>query len=367
MKRPAVFFDRDNTLIVSNDYLDDPAKVVLMDGAGDAVAKARQYGFKVLTFSNQSGVARGLFDEETVQAVNARMDELLQAANPAAKIASHEYCPDHPEGTVEKYRKESPRRKPQPGMLLDAARQYKLDLSRSWVIGDAPRDIEAGHAAGCRTILFRDPNVAASPAADAPSDIKADFTVTSLKEAVELIGREAFKQPPPAPRVSRSDTSEAQAAGTNGPAPSSAPREAPPPSSNGSRHEPPPARATPPTERSRVMVVDEDDPELPELPPRRRAAMDAEGDADAAALSRGSNVKIQQLLLQILLELKRQRGDRAEFLIPKLLAGVTQVLSVSLLVVGLFSRSSPSLQPMLLYAIALQVMTIALLIMGKQR
>src|SRR5262245_54226960 len=81
MKRPAVFFDRDNTLIVSDGYLGDPSQVRLVKGAADAVARARAMGFVTVVFSNQSGVARGMFGEEDVRAVNARLDELLRATH----------------------------------------------------------------------------------------------------------------------------------------------------------------------------------------------------------------------------------------------------------------------------------------------
>src|SRR2546430_7660005 len=114
VKRPAIFFDRDNTLIVSDGYLSEPGKVVLVDGAPEAVAKARQLGFVVVAFSNQSGVARGFFTEDAVHAVNKRLDELLQQAKPAALITRHEFCPYHPEAPVEKYRQDSPLRKPKP-------------------------------------------------------------------------------------------------------------------------------------------------------------------------------------------------------------------------------------------------------------
>ena len=96
MKRPAVFFDRDNTLIVSDGYLGDPSKVVLVEGAADAVARVRGLGFATVVFSNQSGVARGMFGEDSVHAVNARMDELLMDNNPAAVVDRHEFCPFHP-------------------------------------------------------------------------------------------------------------------------------------------------------------------------------------------------------------------------------------------------------------------------------
>ena len=131
----------------------------------DAVARARSLGFATVVFSNQSGVARGLFDEDAVRAVNHAVEGQLLAANAGAVIDRQEFCPFHPEGTIERYRCDSELRKPKPGMIYSAADALTLDLTRSWVIGDAPRDIEAGRAAGCRTILFRPPDVPVSPAA----------------------------------------------------------------------------------------------------------------------------------------------------------------------------------------------------------
>ncbi|MGB7159821.1 MAG: HAD family hydrolase, partial [Tepidisphaeraceae bacterium] len=191
MKRPAVFFDRDNTLIVSDGYLGDPERVVLMDGAADAIARARSLGFATVVVSNQSGVARGMFDEEAVHAVNERMDRMLADQNRHAVIDRHEFCPYHPDATVERYRQDSDLRKPRAGMILEAAEKLALDLSRSWLIGDAPRDIEAGRAAGCRTILFTPSGVAASPAASAsaPADAQPDHSVTSLIDAIEYIAQ----------------------------------------------------------------------------------------------------------------------------------------------------------------------------------
>ncbi|MGA2582159.1 MAG: HAD family hydrolase [Tepidisphaeraceae bacterium] len=187
MKKPAVFFDRDNTLIVSDGYLGDPEQVKLMNGAADAVARARLMGFAIVTFSNQSGVARGMFTEDAVSAVNERMEEKLQSIDPRAIIDRHEFCPFHPEATVEKYRQDSELRKPKPGMLLNAAKTMDLDLASSWVIGDSGRDIEAGHAAGCRTILLIDPKINPSPAALEPSRVEPDETVRSLTEALDVI------------------------------------------------------------------------------------------------------------------------------------------------------------------------------------
>lgn len=185
--KPAVFFDRDNTLIVSDGYLGDAGKVVLVHGAAEAIARLRGLGFAIVVVSNQSGIARGMFDEEATQAVNARLDAMLKQQNPAAVIDLHEYCPHHPEAPLEKYRVECDCRKPKPGMLLKAGREMGLDLGRSWMVGDAPRDIEAGKAAGCRTVLYVDMAMMASPAQGERLKFQPDFRVSSLKEAVDII------------------------------------------------------------------------------------------------------------------------------------------------------------------------------------
>jgi D-glycero-D-manno-heptose 1,7-bisphosphate phosphatase len=190
MNQPAVFFDRDNTLIINGGYLGDPNQVVLMPGAADAVARARALGFAVVTISNQSGVARGLFDETAVQAVDLRMDQLLLAENPVASIDLHLYCPYHPDAVLPAYRMESDLRKPAPGMILLAAKKLGLDLQKSWVIGDGHRDVEAGKNAGCRTILFVPPGISASPAATAKQVVKSDFLATALRQAMDYIHQE---------------------------------------------------------------------------------------------------------------------------------------------------------------------------------
>jgi D-glycero-D-manno-heptose 1,7-bisphosphate phosphatase len=190
MKRAAVFFDRDNTLLVSAGYLGDPAGVVLMDGAADAIAQARQMGYAVVVFSNQSAVARGIFTEEDVRAVNAQMERKLRHANPLAIIDGQQFCPYHPQAPLQQYRRDSDLRKPRPGMILEAARLLDLDLSRSWVIGDAPRDIQAGKAAGCQTILLQHPKLNPSPAAAELSDVSAEWVVNTLPEAMDIIHRQ---------------------------------------------------------------------------------------------------------------------------------------------------------------------------------
>ncbi len=151
--RPAVFLDRDGVLIEEAEYLSDPAGVRLTPGAADAVARLNRAGWPVVVVTNQSGVARGMFPLERVFEIHARIDELLATAG--ARIDGWFVCPHHPTAGVGPYRVECGCRKPKPGMLLRAAADLGLDPAKSWMIGDRPSDLQAGAAAGCRTVLVR--------------------------------------------------------------------------------------------------------------------------------------------------------------------------------------------------------------------
>jgi D-glycero-D-manno-heptose 1,7-bisphosphate phosphatase len=312
MKRPAIFFDRDNTLIVSDGYLGDPDKVILMEGAADAVVRAREMGFATVVVSNQSGVARGMFSENDVILVNRRMDEMLLAANPAAVIDRHEFCPFHPEAPLEQYRKETHLRKPGPGMILEAAEKLALDLSRSWLIGDAPRDIEAGQAAGCRTILLHLPDLPASPAASEKLSTPPDCIVANLKEAMDFIEKSLqAADEPPAPALPASSS-------TNAPAPLLAPAVAEP-----------------------VVKLE----------------------------------RLENLAEQILTELRQrnQHADYADFSISKLMAGIVQVIAVALMFLAYLAytrtgdKGWDNFYSLMAYALFFQMFTISLLIMGRQK
>ncbi len=182
MKQTAVFLDRDGTIIEDAGYVGDPQQVRLIRDAADAIRRFRQAGHLVVIVSNQSGVARGFFDEATMNDVHARVASLL--AERGADVDRAYYCPylDGPEATVEAYRRDSELRKPKPGMLLLAAKELDIDLSRSWMIGDSPADVEAGSGAGCRTILLG--HNGATPRA---ADTAPTHCVDSLTAAVELV------------------------------------------------------------------------------------------------------------------------------------------------------------------------------------
>ncbi|MCH7883618.1 MAG: HAD-IIIA family hydrolase [Planctomycetes bacterium] len=195
MSQPAVFLDRDGTIIDDVGYLNDPEKVRLLPGAADAIRRMRSAGYRVVIISNQSGIARGMLDEPTLAQIQARLEELLD--QDGASLDGVYYCPylDGPDAVVEAYRRNSELRKPRPGMLFQAARELNLDLKRSWMIGDSTSDVAAGHRAGCRTILVR------SNRADSAEDERsATCTVDNLAEAADAVLRMMTRnqQNPPA-------------------------------------------------------------------------------------------------------------------------------------------------------------------------
>ena len=201
----AVFLDRDNTLIHNDGDLGDPAQVKLIMGAASAIASLKGLNFKIIVVSNQGGVARGKYGEADVVAVNDRVNELIRA-NSGVAIDRFYFCPYHPEGIVERYRREHPWRKPRPGMLLQAAKDFQLDLKACWMIGDQMRDVLAGYASGAVPILIGDPAHAPAPTPAVPPGVPDErwlqnatatirveddfFVARNLIEAVRLIGQQ---------------------------------------------------------------------------------------------------------------------------------------------------------------------------------
>lgn len=190
MAERAIFLDRDNTIIEDKEgYIGDPAKVKLLPGAATAIASVRRLGYRVIVVSNQSGVARGMFAESDVEAVNQEMCRQLRE-QAAAHIDASYYCPYHPEAVLAEYRMDHEWRKPKPGMIKQAAEDFDLDLAQCWMIGDSSRDIAAGAAAGCRTILIKDPEHAALDHVSANIAVSPNFIVKSLADAARIVARE---------------------------------------------------------------------------------------------------------------------------------------------------------------------------------
>jgi D-glycero-D-manno-heptose 1,7-bisphosphate phosphatase len=166
--RPAVFLDRDGTVIEDVGYPRDPDSVRLLPGAPQTLAALHDAGLALVVVSNQSGVGRGIIAPAQAEAVHARFVALL--ADAGVQIDAVRYCPHAPdEGCA--------CRKPSPEMLLDAARELGIDRSRSTMIGDRASDLQAGRRAGTRTILLaNDPGHAAAAAAAAADQVARDWS-----------------------------------------------------------------------------------------------------------------------------------------------------------------------------------------------
>ncbi|HEU4611138.1 MAG TPA: HAD family hydrolase [Kofleriaceae bacterium] len=172
MSRSALFLDRDGTLIVDVGYPRDPERVELVAGAADALREL-QRGHALVIVSNQSGIGRGLIREHEAVAVHERVIALFRAAG--VTFAGAYYCPHAPDDRCRC-------RKPAPGLIEDAARELDLDVSRSFMIGDKPSDLEAGRAAGCRYLIRFGPDedgAEASARCDDWSEVRAFVASTA--------------------------------------------------------------------------------------------------------------------------------------------------------------------------------------------
>jgi D-glycero-D-manno-heptose 1,7-bisphosphate phosphatase len=162
---PAVFLDRDGTIIRDTHYITDPAKVELLPGVQASLLRLKSAGFRNIVITNQSGFARGIVTPEQYDAVQARM---MQLAGPGVIDATY-MCPDF-----------GPRRKPSPEMILEAAHDLALDPTRSYMIGDKASDVLCGKNAGAKTIFIR-----TGQALDTPCE--PDFIAANMAEATDWI------------------------------------------------------------------------------------------------------------------------------------------------------------------------------------
>jgi D-glycero-D-manno-heptose 1,7-bisphosphate phosphatase len=152
-KNTAVFLDRDGTINEEVGYLDSLDKLKIIPAAFEAIRLINESGMKVVVISNQAGVARGLFTEEFVRTTNNYLQTIL--SREGAYINNFYFCPHHPTAGEEPYRQVCNCRKPAPGMLLQAARDLNIDLTRSYLVGDRFNDMEAGNRIGVRGILVK--------------------------------------------------------------------------------------------------------------------------------------------------------------------------------------------------------------------
>jgi D-glycero-D-manno-heptose 1,7-bisphosphate phosphatase len=167
---PAVFLDRDGTLMRDVDYCGDPKDVHIFAGASEALGKLRERGYKIFIVTNQSGIARGYFSEEQYRAVEREVCRQLGEN----LIDATYFCPHRPDQACDC-------RKPAPGLVLRAASEHHLDLRRSFFIGDKDSDMQCGRSAGVKSILV---HTGYGEAADAGA---ADFVVPDIATAANLI------------------------------------------------------------------------------------------------------------------------------------------------------------------------------------
>lgn len=182
--KPAVFLDRDGTLIEDVGYLDSLDQMTVFPWTVDVIRALNRAGLAVVVVTNQSGIARGLFTEAFVEETHRHLSARLAAGG--ARIDAYYYCPHHPDGVVEAYRQRCDCRKPASGLVDRAVRDLDLDPARTFVVGDKWLDIGLARAVGARGILVRTGTGAAEEARP-QSGISADAIVDNLAAAAGWI------------------------------------------------------------------------------------------------------------------------------------------------------------------------------------
>lgn len=203
-----VFLDKDGTLVEDVPYNVDPERIRLAPTAERALRLFARHGCRVVLISNQSGVARGLFEESALEGVRERLSELCSAAG--VTLEGFYYCPHHPQGQVRRFSVECDCRKPADGLLRRAARDLGIPLGEAWMVGDILDDVEAGNRAGCRTILIDNGNETEwrLPARRWPTVV-----VRSLESAARVIAAEAAKAGMPQAGTPQAEMPQAGSAG----------------------------------------------------------------------------------------------------------------------------------------------------------
>ena len=315
MSNKAIFLDRDDTLIEDVGYINHPDQVKLLDGVAEALIEFGAMGYMLIVVSNQSGVARGIVTEKTLGEIHDRLKQLL--AERGARLDGIYYCPYHPDGVVQKYRKDSDWRKPNPGMLLAAADEMDIELSRSWVIGNSGCDIEAGLRAGCKTVLL---NQSPHQRLPEPGQPNPDYKAVNMREAANIIKkyhRSSHKHPAKAQSAPKPQTRTAL------------------------------QHAEPHQARESGTVLNEE---------------------------KISGDRTEQLLNSILRQLKSMHRDDifGEFSIMRLMAGIVQIIVLFCLLISIWFLLSPARQDnsvliTLGFAILLQLMSLTFYIMHGRK
>ena len=367
MSQKAIFLDRDDTIIDDPGYIKEPEQVKLLPGAPEALIQFKQMGYLVIIITNQSAIARGYLNEKQLDKIHQKLKNLLAAAG--AGIDGLYYCPYHPDGIVKDFSMESNLRKPNAGMLFQAADELDIDLGQSWMIGDRYRDVQAGKAAGCQTILVDVPGKTRELNTTGPVP---DRKAVNLREAVNIIRMYQFHQ-------------KAQAAKKNA-------TPLPPQETLVKQAEPVPIekeKTMPVVEIEEVVpaAVVEIKPEPAKVKSPSQPAVQQETPKSKPVKFHTTKVvpkhdkplpedyveKTHHLLHEILQKISSSGRDKLynDFSIHKLLAGMAQVLALGCLVFSVCFWLSPkvsneAVQIMTGYAIALQLLVVSLLMMHRR-
>lgn len=382
----AVFLDRDGTLVRDARSLTDPQQVELMPGAGPAIAALRDMGYRIVVISNQGQVAKGVVTEQDVRQINQRIVELVRQT-PGATIDRFYFCPFSPSGTIERYTRDHPWRKPQPGMLLQAAEDLQLDLSESWLVGDHTRDIVAGKRAGVRTVQLLDADAELprqSP--DGKPIPQPDHRAATLMEAARIIAtrrpatvtiatttadalteiragaarrEEAIGWPPPIEAETVDVTLPVETQAIVEPKPAHGRDRAAPPASDATGDEVAPRHLHTHAHQPR------DESPAAELPHTEAAPPAAA--APPTNPPQPNDPAVADLLQQILRELKSRRTDGTDFSMARLAAWLAQMFVIGFVVFAIMTlRDGPTVYfQWLAAAILAQITVIALLIVSR--
>jgi D-glycero-D-manno-heptose 1,7-bisphosphate phosphatase len=363
MSDKAIFLDRDDTLIEDPGYISNPDQVKLLDGVPEALIQLKALGYKLIVVSNQSGIARGLFTEKTLEQIHDRLKQLLAARN--AYLDKIYYCPYHPDGTVPKYRKESNCRKPNPGMFLRAYAEMKIDLSQSWCIGNSNRDIEAGAKAGCKTILIDTPyRTKSKDSGESKSTVSPDYKAVNIKEAVNIIKK--YLRTPIEPKIQ------------NFPAPSETEKTVPQETETIQEIEMP--------HKIEEQVIEQNIepqnqiPEVPEQNPKPPEPVEQEKKPRQEEVKPRKKIPVSErdrtefLLTDIAEQLRKMQRENmfSEFSILRLLAGIVQILVLFCILATIWflmgdETKNDSVFISLGFAIVLQLMALTFYIMHGRK
>jgi D-glycero-D-manno-heptose 1,7-bisphosphate phosphatase len=192
MNRIGIFLDRDGTINKEIDYLCSPSELHLLPQSAEAIGIANKLGLNVFIITNQSGIARGILTEEQLDLIHKTLISKLHTAG--AKVDAIYYCPHHPDTGLPQYRKDCDCRKPKTGMLLQASKEFTIDLSKSFVIGDKMIDIQTGIACGANSILVLTGYGKEELKLCRTHKISIDFIASNLIEALNFIKEKINKE-----------------------------------------------------------------------------------------------------------------------------------------------------------------------------